>query len=173
MEIIKYFMLGLVLIISIIIGKFLSQKYSLRLEELEKIYNLLNILKTKLKFTYEPLPEIFEEIAENEKNNIGEIFKKAKEKMEENTASQAWEITINETEKENKTNLSKSDMQILKSLSKLLGQTDLEGQISQIEITQNFLQTQIKEAVNEKQKNEKLYSRLGTTIGLAIIIILF
>lgn len=173
MEIIKYFMLGLVLIISIIIGKFLSQKYSLRLEELEKIYNLLNILKTKLKFTYEPLPEIFEEIAENEKNNIGEIFKKAKEKMQENTASQAWEITINETEKENKTNLSKSDMQILKSLSKLLGQTDLEGQISQIEITQNFLQTQIKEAVNEKQKNEKLYSRLGTTIGLAIIIILF
>ncbi len=173
MEIIKYFMLGLVLIISIIIGKFLSQKYSLRLEELEKIYNLLNILKTKLKFTYEPLPEIFEEIAENEKNNIGEIFKKAKEKMYENTASQAWEITINETEKENKTNLSKSDMQILKSLSKLLGQTDLEGQISQIEITQNFLQTQIKEAVNEKQKNEKLYSRLGTTIGLAIIIILF
>ena len=173
MEIIKYFMLGLVLIISIIIGKFLSQKYSLRLEELEKIYNLLNILKTKLKFTYEPLPEIFEEIAENEKNNIGEIFKKAKEKMQENTASQAWKITINETEKENKTNLSKSDMQILKSLSKLLGQTDLEGQISQIEITQNFLQTQIKEAVNEKQKNEKLYSRLGTTIGLAIIIILF
>ena len=173
MEIIKYFMLGLVLIISIIIGKFLSQKYSLRLEELEKIYNLLNMLKTKLKFTYEPLPEIFEEIAENEKNNIGEIFKKAKEKMQENTASQAWEITINETEKENKTNLSKSDMQILKSLSKLLGQTDLEGQISQIEITQNFLQTQIKEAVNEKQKNEKLYSRLGTTIGLAIIIILF
>ena len=173
MEIIKYFMLGLVLIISIIIGKFLSQKYSLRLEELEKIYNLLNILKTKLKFTYEPLPEIFEEIAENEKNNIGEIFKKAKEKMYENTASQAWEITINETEKENKTNLSKSDMQILKSLSKLLGQTDLEGQINQIEITQNFLQTQIKEAVNEKQKNEKLYSRLGTTIGLAIIIILF
>ena len=173
MEIIKYFMLGLVLIISIIIGKFLSQKYSLRLEELEKIYNLLNILKTKLKFTYEPLPEIFEEIAENEKNNIGEIFKKAKEKMQENTASQAWEITINETEKENKTNLSKSYMQILKSLSKLLGQTDLEGQISQIEITQNFLQTQIKEAVNEKQKNEKLYSRLGTTIGLAIIIILF
>lgn len=173
MEIIKYFMLGLVLIISIIIGKFLSQKYSLRLEELEKIYNLLNILKTKLKFTYEPLPEIFEEIAENEKNNIGEIFKKAKEKMQENTASQAWEITINETEKENKTNLSKSDMQILKSLSKLLGQTDLEGQISQIEITQNFLQTQIKEAVNEKQKNEKLYSRLGTIIGLAIIIILF
>ena len=31
---------------------------------------------------------------------------------------------------------------------------------------------QFKEAVEEKQKNEKLYSKLGTTIGLAIVIIL-
>ena len=54
----------------------------------------------------------------------------------------------------------------------MLGQTDVDGQISQIEITQNFLGVQIKQALEEKQKNEKLYSRLGTTIGLVIIIIL-
>ena len=60
----------------------------------------------------------------------------------------------------------------MKTLSKLLGQTDSEGQISQIEITQNFLNTQIKDAEEEKRKNEKLYSKLGTTIGLAIVIIL-
>ena len=57
-------------------------------------------------------------------------------------------------------------------LSKLLGQTDVNGQISQIEITENFLETQIKQAQEEKQKNEKLYIRLGTTIGLVIVIIL-
>ena len=71
------------------------------------------------------------------------------------------------------TNLNKEDKQVLKTLSKLLGQTDSEGQINQIEITQNFIDIQIKNAQEEKQKNEKLYSRLGTTIGLAIVIILF
>ena len=38
--------------------------------------------------------------------------------------------------------------------------------------TEEFLEKQIKEAEEEKNKNEKLYSRLGTTIGLAIVIIL-
>ena len=68
--------------------------------------------------------------------------------------------------------LTKEDKNTLKMLSKLLGQTDVNGQISQIEITENFLETQIKQAQEEKQKNEKLYIRLGTTIGLVIVIIL-
>ena len=39
-------------------------------------------------------------------------------------------------------------------------------------ITQKFLETQLREAQEEKEKNEKLYSKLGTTIGLAIVIVL-
>ena len=57
-------------------------------------------------------------------------------------------------------------------LSKMLGQTDIEGQVSQIEVTQEFLENQIEQPQEEKNKNEKLYSRLGTTIGLVIVIIL-
>ena len=89
--------------------------------------------------------------------------------MEKDNANIAWEKSVDECV----TNLNKEDKQVLKTLSKLLGQTDSEGQISQIEITQNFIDVQIKNAQEEKQKNEKLYSRLGTTIGLAIVIILF
>ena len=43
---------------------------------------------------------------------------------------------------------------------------------SQIEVTETFLEKQIREAEKEKQKNEKLYKKLGATIGLAIVIIL-
>ena len=35
-----------------------------------------------------------------------------------------------------------------------------------------FLETQIKEATEERQKNERLYTRLGTIMGLAIVIVL-
>ena len=62
--------------------------------------------------------------------------------------------------------------EILKMLSKLLGQTDTDGQISQIEITENFLEGQIQDAMEAKQKNERLYTRLGTIVGLAIVIVL-
>ena len=168
MLVLKYVMLFLILVSSSLIGKFLSKKYVYRLEELEEMKNALNLFKTKIKFTYEPLPTIFEEISKNTSQNISSIFKLAKEKMKNETANIAWEQAIEQSN----TNLKKEDKQVLKNLSKLLGQTDLEGQTSQIELTQTFLDTQIKQATEEKHKNERLYSRLGTIIGLTIVIIL-
>lgn len=169
MQIIKYIILFLILIVSSVIGRMLSRKYVHRLEELEEMKSALNILKTKIKFTYEPIPEIFEEISKTSMKNIGNIFKRAKEKMNTKTANEAWEEAVIETE----SNLKEDDKNVLKALSKLLGQTDMEGQISQIEITEKFLDTQIKEAEEEKRKNEKLYTRLGTIMGLAMVIVLF
>lgn len=168
MQLIKYFILFLILILATMEGKYLSKKYVYRLEELEDIKNALNILKSKIKFTYEPIPEIFEEISKTSSRNISELFKTAKIKMNDLTANEAWEEAIEESQN----NLKKEDKDVLKTLSKLLGQTDAEGQISQIEITENFLETKIQEAMEEKKKNEKLYTRLGTIMGLTIVIIL-
>lgn len=168
MQVIKYIILFLILFLSSNLGKILSKKYVHRLEELEELKNSLNVFKNKIKFTYEPIPDIFEEISKTKVKNVGTIFKNAKERMEDGIASEAWEEAVEESNN----NLKEDDKNILKTLSKLLGQTDSEGQVSQIEITEKFLDTQIKEAVEDKHKNEKLYTRLGTIIGLAIVIIL-
>ena len=69
-------------------------------------------------------------------------------------------------------NINSEDKKILKDLSKLLGKTDLNGQISQIEITSSFLDEQIKKAEKEREKSEGMYRKLGMIIGLGIIIIL-
>ena len=168
MQIIKYFMLFIILVLCSLIGRYLSKKYVIRVNELEEMKNALNMFQSKIKFTYEPIPEIFGEIAKNTTKNIGQVFQLAKEKMATKTANIAWEEAIEQSEN----NLTKEDKYVLKTLSKLLGQTDVEGQTSQIEITQKFLETQLKEAQEQREKNEKLYSKLGTTIGLAIVIIL-
>ncbi len=168
MQMIKYFILFIILVVCSLIGKYLSQKYVIRVNELEEMKNALNIFKTKIKFTYQPIPEIFDEIVQVTNQNIGQIFYLAKEKMKNETANIAWEQAIDECEN----SLTKEDKNVLKTLSKLLGQTDVEGQTSQIEITQKFLESQLEEAQEQKIKNEKLYSKLGTTIGLAIVIIL-
>lgn len=168
MQILKYLMLFFILVACSLIGRYLSKKYVIRVSELEEMRNALNMFQSKIKFTYEPIPEIFEEIAQNTSRNIGQVFSLAREKMKINTANIAWEEAIEES----KNNLTKEDKYVLKTLSKLLGQTDVEGQTSQIEITQKFLETQLKEAQEQREKNEKLYSKLGTTVGLAIVIIL-
>lgn len=161
-------MLFVILVTCSLIGKYVSKKYIIRVNELEEMKNALNMFQSKIKFTYEPIPEIFEEISKNTSSTIGQVFQTAKEKMLTNTANIAWDQAIEESQN----CLTKDDKHVLKTLSKLLGQIDSEGQISQIEITQKFLETQIKEAQEEKTKNEKLYSKLGITIGLAIVIIL-
>ena len=176
MQVIKYIMLFFVFISASLIGKMVEKKYTYRVQELEEMKNALNVFKSKIKFTYEPIPEIFEEIEKNTVNstdmcankNIANIFSLARMKMETESAEIAWKEAIYESQN----NLNSEDKQALSMLSKMLGQTDVDGQTSQIEITQNFLGVQIKQALEEKQKNEKLYARLGTTIGLVIVIIL-
>lgn len=176
MQVIKYIMLFFVFISASLIGKMVAKKYTYRLQELEEMKNALNVFKSKIKFTYEPIPEIFEEIEKNTVNapdmcankNIANIFALARKKMKTKSAEMSWKEAINESQN----NLNSEDKQALSMLSKMLGQTDVDGQTSQIEITQNFLGVQIKQALEEKQKNEKLYARLGTTIGLVIVIIL-
>lgn len=166
--IIKYTMLLFLLLFTSILGIMLSKKYTYRVQELKNMQNALNILENKIRFTYEPLNEIFNYIAENSSRNISNIFKVAKKKMEKMSASKAWEEAIDTTD----SYLNKEDKITIKMLSKLLGITDIEGQISQIEITKSFLKKQIDEAEKEKQKNEKLYKKLGFSIGTAIVIIL-
>lgn len=168
MQILKYFMLFIILVACSLIGRYLSKKYVMRVKELEEMKNALNMFESKIKFTYEPIPEIFEEISQNTNRSVGQVFQLAKQKMQNKIANIAWEEAIDESQN----NLTKEDNYVLKTLSKLLGQTDVEGQTSQIQITQKFLETQLKQAQEQKEKNEKLYSKLGTTIGLAIVIIL-
>ncbi len=142
MQVVKYFMLFLVLLSSSLIGKFISRKYVYRLQELEDMKNALNIFKTKIRFTYEPIPQIFNEISNSLNNNVGKIFEIAKNNMVNLSASLAWENAIDESVG----NLNYEDKKVLKGLSKLLGVTDVDGQISQIDVTQDFLEKQIKEA---------------------------
>lgn len=46
------------------------------------------------------------------------------------------------------------------------------GQVSEIKLIDNFLDTQIEKAEQDRKKNEKMYKTLGVTVGLAIVVIL-
>lgn len=150
------------------IGILISKQYSNRVRELQEIKLALNVLKTKIHFTSEPLYSIFKEISISSKGNVSNLFKNISENLKSSSARIAWEQGIdNET-----LAIKKQDRQALKSMGKLLGKTDLDGQISEIELTEAFLETQISDAQKEKDKNEKLYKTLGMITGVGIIVIL-
>lgn len=168
MLIIKYIILTMLLFSSSYIGILISKKYQNRVKELKEVKSFLAIFATKIKLTYEPIPQIFEELGNKEKSNISNIFKIASKNMQEMPAGEAW---INAIEIQN-TELKKEDIEVLKDLSNLLGKVDLEGQISEIELVNNFLNNQIEKAEEESKKSVKMYKTLGITVGLAMVIVL-
>lgn len=168
MLVVKYTSIFLVFFISLYIGYLISKRYTLRLNELKEIKNALNIIESKIKFTYEPLPEIFAETSKMISKNISQIFVQASENMKQENAEEAWEQSI----KSAVTNLKIEDIENLKSFGKMLGKTDKDGQLSRIELTKTFIEMQIEKAKLEEQKNSKLYKTLGAIVGLAFVIIL-
>lgn len=165
---IKGILLTFVFSITTFLGLAMANRYKERVKDLKSILSILNIIETKIKYTYEPLPQIFEDISKQFKTCIGEIFKISKDKMKQLSAGEAWEYAIDNS----KTNMNDEDLSLLKSLNKMLGKTDAEGQLSELELMKNFIEVQIKKAEEEQRKNEKLYKNLGMTVGLALVIIL-
>ena len=68
MIIFKYIFLILIFIGCTSIGYYYSTKFKNRVNELKEMKNALNIMKNKIKFTYKPLGEIFQELSKIAKN---------------------------------------------------------------------------------------------------------
>lgn len=168
MQIVKIITLLLIFLSSTYIGILISKKYLNRVKDLKEMKNALNIFSTKIKFTYEPIPQIFNEISQKVNKNISNIFYIASCKMGNLNAGEAWVQALEESN----TNMQEEDIETLKSLSNLLGKVDMEGQVNEIELVESFLDTQIELAEEDKNKYVKMYKTLGITIGLAVVIML-
>lgn len=159
MIIFKVVILLIIFILCTYLGIIKSNKYKNRVNELKELKKGLNIFETKIKYTYEFIPEIFKEISNNLERNIANIFIIAGNKMQQLSAKEAWEYALENS----RTSMNKEDIEMAKGLSKLLGKTNLEGQVSQIELTMSFLDGQIENAENEYKKNEKMYKTLRSS----------
>lgn len=168
MLILKNILLMIIFLLSTAIGLVIAKMYENRVKELREFQNILNIMKTKIKFTYEPLADIFRQIAQDNNTSIEKLFRQMSHQITFKKTNEVWTRCIQEAD----LSLKQEDKDVIKKLGKLLGQTDVEGQISEIEVTQSFLYTQIIKAEEAKKKNQKMYKTLGVVMGLVFVIIL-
>lgn len=168
MLILKNILLMIIFLLSTAIGLVIAKMYENRVKELREFQNILNIMKTKIKFTYEPLADIFRQIAQDNNTSIEKLFRQMSHQITFKKTNEVWTRCIQEAD----LSLKQEDKDVIKKLGKLLGQTDVEGQISEIEVTQSFLDTQIIKAEEAKKKNQKMYKTLGVVMGLVFVIIL-
>lgn len=166
MVIVKFLNLFLIGFICFYLGEVKAKSYKNRVLELNKFQNSLVMFKSKLEFTYETIKEVFTDISQVIYENKNNIFI--------DTLNNDKEIYIswNEAIDNAKNDFTVEDKEIMKMFGKLLGKTDIKGQLSQIELTQKLIEKQIEKAEFEKNKNSKLYKTIGIISGIAICIIL-
>ena len=168
-QVTKYILLLAIFALSTAIGLLIAKSYQNRVVELKEFKNILNIMKTKIRFTYEPLAEIFKQISKDNESEVEKIFGQMANQITYYQAKDVWENCIQDAD----ISIKQEDKNILKRLGKLLGQTDVNGQVSEIEVTEEFLSIQIEKAEEEKKKNQKMCKTLGVVSGLVFCIILF
>ncbi len=166
MILIKGIVLVGIVAISSYVGILKAKTYENRVIELNKFQNALVMFRSKIEFTYEPLNSIFEEISKVIYGLEKNVFKMSIEK--EGNISEAWFKSTDEIQN----SLLNEDKDIIKMLGKLLGKTDINGQVNEILLTENLIKKQIEKAEYEKNKNVKLYKTMGVVLGIGICIIL-
>ena len=161
---IKVFLIVSIIFICFILGNKKANSFKEREMELKNIKDAFQIFINKIEYTYSPIAEIFEEISNIFQDTIN-LLKENRQKSISNCFYEAVEKSTNFFHED--------DKEIIKMLGRELGKTNKDGQISEIQVINNFLETQIGRAEEEKVKNVKLYKTLGTIIGCGIGIILF
>ncbi|MBR2744355.1 MAG: stage III sporulation protein AB [Clostridia bacterium] len=165
---VKFIILAAVFGTSSLIGIKLASGYKVRANNLKQMKKALKILEAKITYTYDKLPDLFLEISNKIGGDVGNLFFDVGRNMQLEFAGEAWEQCI---EKSN-LSITHDDKEALKSLGKLLGSTNMQGQLEQLHLVNDFLDEQIKEAVESKKKNETMYKKLGVIVGLAVVIVL-
>ena len=167
LSVLKIIILGFILILCTYIGILKAKSYDNRVLELKRIKSALEVLKSKIEFTYEPIKDIFEEISKIVYSERQNIFQETLKNMNNHNVTDSWNKAIEEEQR-----LAEEDKNTIKLFGKLLGKTDKAGQINEINVTSKLLDTLIEKAEQEKSKNYKLFKTLGTVVGIGICIIL-
>jgi len=163
----------MIFIPSTIIGIMLSRKYSNRVENITSLINCILILDTEIIHLSNPVNLAFKNVYERSRSKVSMIFLKTIEDLNNNRDSNLYSAFKSTLDLEgSKYNFTKQDKEILLSLAKVIGVTDREEQKKYFDTTIEQLKIQRKQAIEEANKNEKLYKKLGIIFALLIILIL-
>ncbi|HEX2946440.1 MAG TPA: stage III sporulation protein SpoIIIAB [Clostridia bacterium] len=155
------------------LGLILSRDCSRRPQQLRELQTLLQMFENQISYLSDVLIEAFERVNRVANSETGLIFGRAAEilgKGEAQSAANAWEQAVRQCIR--RTALNREDEEVLVEFGKLLGSTDLEGQIKNIRLTMEALRIQEKKAEESRSKNETMYKSLGILGGIAVVIVL-
>lgn len=148
-----------------------SQRLRRREKELRGIIAGLEVVKLELSHYLMPLPEMLKRAAEDTSGEVSAFFRRCADesaRMNSGPFRQIWKQTLEES----RLSLQQTDLRVLGQLGGILGRYDAEEQISVLGRVLDQLEELRHQAGEQSARLGKLYTVLGVTVGVLIIIIM-
>jgi len=168
-------MIGSIVIIlaSSFLGLFLSNECKKRPQQLRELQSLLGMFENQITYLSDVLSEAFERVHKFSGSEVGEFFGRTVANLKDGSgmnAPEAWDAAVRSSA--GATAQSGEDVEILLSFGKMLGGSDIDGQVKNIRLTVKQLNMQEEKAECSRIKNEGMYKHMGILCGAAIVILL-
>lgn len=153
------------------LGIFKSQEYSQRVKELNDLRDIFKMLRTEISYMKDPLPVIFERIGNSRENIAAEILKNCSIFMKENRdIHYCWCTSVDMAVRSSC--LTAEDKAIIYDLGIQLGRSSVQGQTDLLDMADEKLLIQIREAENHRSSKGKMFAGMGFSIGIVTAILL-
>lgn len=155
------------------IGFAMARDCARRPQQLRELQGTLQMFENEISYLSNVLSDAFGKMCYTSSSETAVFFKETIENINQGcalNACQAWEKAVRENIR--KTALNNEDEKTLISFGKMLGNSDMEGQIKNIRLTLTQLKLQEQKAEESRKKNESMFKNLGILGGLAVVIIL-
>lgn len=155
------------------LGFVMSNDCRRRPQQLRDLQGKLQMFENQISYLSDVITEAFDRIGRVGCSETCIFFTRTVEILQEErsiSASQAWEQAVRQNIK--KTSLNREDEEIIADFGKILGSSDLEGQIKNIRLTLEQLKLQEEKAEESRSRNENMYRSLGILGGIAVVIVL-
>ncbi len=143
-----------------------------RVDVLSSLVLALDTIHTEITFRLTPLPELMRLLEKQTSPPANELFINCTKHMDELGQKTFSSIWITAVEESAALGLTRDEKQILEELGVFLGRYDAESQVKAIAYTRHRLQRVLDGALDDRQKQGKLYKMLGVITGAAVVIIL-
>ncbi|HOA35300.1 MAG TPA: stage III sporulation protein AB [Bacillota bacterium] len=154
-------------------GETKARALALRVRQLQQFQRSLKLLSAEITFSRALLPYAFQAVARQLEPPLSELYSNAADNLlsgDERSAREIWESAAADIYPHSSFNA--ADMEIIAGAGVSLGATEQESQLKQIGLTLQHLEVALEAALEQKQKNEKMWRYLGFAGGAALVILL-
>lgn len=167
-------LIGAILLISATsyIGFDISKKLSSRTKELRMFIYSLQMIEAEMTFSHQSLRQIFIQVKEKTEGPVASFYERLAEHLKKPITYfySLWNDELNLLKQQS--TLKESELTILQQFGKNIGNHTIEQQKKQIKLTIYYLQKQLDEAIEQKNKYDRTVKSLGFLVGLLIVLIL-